>query len=215
MEMGCTGESKHGFSYQHRTNTKAKYIHIDPRYSDTNCNSNDEWLPIRPGTDAALAAAIAHVLISENLVDKTFLDTYCIGYDEDTMPESAKGQNKSYKDYIMGTGYDKVEKTPNGPRLSRLSPPSASKSLHTKWRRRKPRSSRNTWACSATATARWPTFPSACSTCFWALSGKKGCTTGCTTGAYSFSIRGLPLPTRANRRFPCSLGPTPSTMARR
>ena len=28
------------------------------------------------------------------------------------MPESAKGQNKSYKDYIMGTGYDMVEKTP-------------------------------------------------------------------------------------------------------
>ena len=45
-------------------------------------------------------------------MDKEFLDTYCIGYDEDTMPESAKGQNKSYKDYIMGTGYDMVEKTP-------------------------------------------------------------------------------------------------------
>ena len=28
------------------------------------------------------------------------------------MPESAKGQNKSYKDYIMGTGWDMVEKTP-------------------------------------------------------------------------------------------------------
>ena len=35
-----------------------------------------------------------------------------VGYDEDTMPESAKGQNKSYKDYIMGTGCDMVEKTP-------------------------------------------------------------------------------------------------------
>ena len=28
------------------------------------------------------------------------------------MPESAKGQNKSYKDYIMGTGYDMMPKTP-------------------------------------------------------------------------------------------------------
>ena len=45
-------------------------------------------------------------------MDKEFLDTYCVGYDEDTMPESAKGQSKSYKDYIMGTGYDMVEKTP-------------------------------------------------------------------------------------------------------
>ena len=45
-------------------------------------------------------------------MDKGFLDEYCVGYDEDTMPESAKGQSKSYKDYIMGTGYDMVEKTP-------------------------------------------------------------------------------------------------------
>lgn len=35
-----------------------------------------------------------------------------MGYDEETMPASAKGQNKSYHDYIMGLGYDKVEKTP-------------------------------------------------------------------------------------------------------
>ena len=72
----------------------------------------DEWLPIRPGTDAALASAIAHEFIVNGQVDKEFLDVYAVGYDEDTMPESAKGQNKSYKDYIMGTGYDHVEKTP-------------------------------------------------------------------------------------------------------
>ncbi|MEG2616075.1 MAG: molybdopterin-dependent oxidoreductase, partial [Raoultibacter sp.] len=41
-----------------------------------------------------------------------FLHTYCVGYDEETLPASAQGQGKSYKDYIMGTGYDKVEKTP-------------------------------------------------------------------------------------------------------
>ena len=45
-------------------------------------------------------------------VNKEFLDKYAVGYDDDTMPQSAKGQNKSYKDYVMGTGYDMVEKTP-------------------------------------------------------------------------------------------------------
>ncbi|MDU1880050.1 MAG: dimethyl sulfoxide reductase subunit A, partial [Eggerthella sp.] len=45
-------------------------------------------------------------------MDHDFLATYCIGYDEDTMPESAQGQNKSYKAYIMGQGVDGVEKTP-------------------------------------------------------------------------------------------------------
>ena len=95
-----------------RETTKGKMIYIDPRMNDSVMGRSAEWQPINPGTDAALCSAIAHELIANDLVDKEFLDTYCIGYDEDTMPESAKGQNKSYKDYIMGTGYDMVEKTP-------------------------------------------------------------------------------------------------------
>ena len=90
----------------------AKVIVIDPRYSDTVATRADQWIPIRPGTDAALVDAVAHTLIEEDLVDHDFLATYCIGYDEDTMPESAQGQNKSYKAYIMGQGVDGVEKTP-------------------------------------------------------------------------------------------------------
>ena len=89
----------------------AKIVNIDSRLNETSSGHPDEWLPIRTGTDAALVNAIAHELIANDQVDKEFLDKYCVGYDEDTMPESAKGQNKSYKDYIMGTGYDMVEKT--------------------------------------------------------------------------------------------------------
>lgn len=44
---------------------------------------------IRPSTDAALVAGLAHVLITENYVDQAFLDKYCIGYDEKTLPASA------------------------------------------------------------------------------------------------------------------------------
>lgn len=87
-------------------------IHIDYRYNETAAGYPEEWLPIRTGTDAALVAGIAHELIKNNWVDLNFLHTYCQGYDEETMPESAKGQHKSYYDYIMGTGYDMVEKTP-------------------------------------------------------------------------------------------------------
>ena len=94
-----------------RETTKGKMIYIDPRMNDSVMGRSAEWQPINPGTDAALCSAIAHELIANDLVDKEFLDTYCVGYDEDTMPESAKGQSKSYKDYIMGTGYDMVEKT--------------------------------------------------------------------------------------------------------
>ena len=89
-----------------------RIVNIDYRMNESASGHPDEWLPIRPGTDAALASAIAHEFIVNGQVDKEFLDVYAVGYDEDTMPESAKGQNKSYKDYIMGTGYDHVEKTP-------------------------------------------------------------------------------------------------------
>ncbi|WP_155003980.1 DmsA/YnfE/YnfF family dimethyl sulfoxide reductase [Klebsiella grimontii] len=71
----------------------------------------DEWIPIRPGTDAALVAGIAWVLIDENLVDQPFLDTYCVGYDEKTLPEGAPA-NGHYKAYILGQGDDATAKTP-------------------------------------------------------------------------------------------------------
>ncbi len=90
----------------------AKLVVIDPRYSDQAATRADQWIPIRPGTDAALVDAMAYVMIKEDLVDHDFLNAYCIGYDEETLPASARGQNKSYKDYILGNGADKVAKTP-------------------------------------------------------------------------------------------------------
>ena len=88
-----------------------RVISIDPRRSEIATNRDVEWIPIRPGTDAALVAGIAHELIASNLVDVDFLHTYCVGYDEETLPEGAPA-NSSYYAYIMGTGYDMVEKTP-------------------------------------------------------------------------------------------------------
>ena len=86
-------------------------IVIDPRYTDTAAGREDEWIPLRPGTDAALACALAYVMISENLVDQLFLDKYCVGYDEKTLPEDAP-KNSHYKAYILGQGADKTAKTP-------------------------------------------------------------------------------------------------------
>lgn len=96
---------------QARERSNARMIVIDPRYNDTAAGREDEWLPIRPGTDGALAAAIAWVLITEDLIDKPFLDKYCIGYDETTLPASAP-RNAHYKAYILGQGEDGIAKTP-------------------------------------------------------------------------------------------------------
>lgn len=95
-----------------RERTGAKIYMIDPRMNDSVMGHSDQWLPINPGTDAALVAGIAHELIANDLIDLEFLHTYCVGYDEETMPEAYQGKNMSYYDYIMGTGYDMVEKTP-------------------------------------------------------------------------------------------------------
>lgn len=90
---------------------KVRTIVIDPRCSETVANCADEWIACRPGTDGALAAGLAYVMITEGLVDQGFLDTYCVGYDESTLPASAP-RNGSYKSYILGAGPDTLPKTP-------------------------------------------------------------------------------------------------------
>ncbi|SMG28719.1 selenate/tellurate reductase subunit YnfE [Cedecea sp. NFIX57] len=96
---------------QARERSNARMIVIDPRYTDTAAGREDEWIPIRPGTDAALVAGLAHVMIGENLVDQPFLDKYCVGYDEKTLSAEAP-RNGHYKAYILGEGDDRTEKTP-------------------------------------------------------------------------------------------------------
>ncbi|MCU0952172.1 MAG: molybdopterin-dependent oxidoreductase [Burkholderiaceae bacterium] len=90
---------------------KVRTILVDPYYTDSMLGKEDQWVAIRPGTDAALCEAIAYVLITENLVDQPFLDQYCVGYDEKTLPASAP-KNGDYKSYILGKGADGQAKTP-------------------------------------------------------------------------------------------------------
>ncbi len=99
------------FLEQARAISNARMIVIDPRYTDTAAGREDEWIPIRPGTDAALVSGISWVLITENLVDQAFLDSYCVGYDEKTLPADAPA-NAHYKAWILGAGDDKTPKTP-------------------------------------------------------------------------------------------------------
>ncbi|MDR9827265.1 DMSO/selenate family reductase complex A subunit [Vibrio sp. FNV 38] len=107
--MSGGGEIHEHVNAQRKRNVRT--IIIDPRYTDTMLGKEDQWLPIRPGTDAALVEGIAHVLITEELVDQAFLDKYCQGYDEKSLPASAP-ENGHYKAHILGLGPDGIEKTP-------------------------------------------------------------------------------------------------------
>ena len=71
------------------------------------------WLPINPGTDGALAAALLHELaFTHNALDWDFLHERCIGFTDETLPEHWRGMGLSVMDYLRGTGYDHVAKTP-------------------------------------------------------------------------------------------------------
>ena len=71
------------------------------------------WLPINPGTDGALAAALLHELaFTHNALDWDFLHERCIGFTDETLPERWRGMGLSVMDYLRGTGYDRVAKTP-------------------------------------------------------------------------------------------------------
>ena len=88
----------------------AKIIVIDPRYSDTAMALGDEWIAIKPTTDGALLAAMGYVILTENLHDQKFLDTYCLGFDAAHMPAGYENA-ETIKDYLLGTR-DGIQKTP-------------------------------------------------------------------------------------------------------
>jgi len=76
----------------------AKFISVDPIYTDSAATFDAQWIPIRPGTDTAVFSAMAYVIITEDLHDKSFIDTYTFGFDK-------------FRDYVLGLE-DGVEKTP-------------------------------------------------------------------------------------------------------
>lgn len=105
------------YNYQvNKTKSTPRTIIIDPQYTDTACGREDQWIPIRPGTDAALVEAIAYVLITENFVNESFLTSHCYGYDaEPGDPDKgipALSESFGYKAYILGLGPDATAKTP-------------------------------------------------------------------------------------------------------
>ena len=59
----------------------AKLVVIDPRRSET-ATLATEWVPVKPSTDAAVAMAMAHVIISQDLYDKEFVENWTHGFEE-------------------------------------------------------------------------------------------------------------------------------------
>jgi anaerobic selenocysteine-containing dehydrogenase len=56
----------------------ARIICIDPIRTRT-AEQCDEWIPIRPGTDAALALGMMHVIFAQNLQDEDYIARHTLG----------------------------------------------------------------------------------------------------------------------------------------
>src|SRR5579859_6037327 len=59
----------------------AKLVVIDP-YRTRTAECADWYLPINPGTDAALALGMMHVIIGENLYDADYVEKYTLGFEQ-------------------------------------------------------------------------------------------------------------------------------------
>lgn len=88
----------------------ARVICIDPRLSLSAASLADEWIPIRPGTDAAAMSSMAYVMLTEGLYAQEFVRTHCLGWDASQMPPGCE-QAESYTDYLLGRR-DGQPKTP-------------------------------------------------------------------------------------------------------
>lgn len=56
----------YGAMRQDRPGTRAKFVQVEPRMSQTGANA-DEWIPAKPGTEGILALGLAHVILADKL----------------------------------------------------------------------------------------------------------------------------------------------------
>jgi trimethylamine-N-oxide reductase (cytochrome c) len=75
-----------------------KMVWIDSKLNRGAGVHADKWIPILPGTDAAMHAAIAYTWITEDTYDKDYQDTHTVGFDK-------------WKAYVLGDE-DGIPKTP-------------------------------------------------------------------------------------------------------
>ena len=78
--------------------TPLEFIYVDPVFNTT-ASKADQWVPIKPGTDGALALALCKILVDQNKYDATWNANYTLGLGE-------------FIKYLNGDGtYDSVAKT--------------------------------------------------------------------------------------------------------
>ena len=83
----------------------AKLVVVDPRFTET-ASKADTYLPIIPGTDAALLLAMIRTIISEGLHDVEFVEKYTIGFER--LMEHVQKYTPEYAEEITGIPNERI-----------------------------------------------------------------------------------------------------------
>lgn len=76
-----------------------RFVNIGPERDNIDAVTAARWIAVRPNTDTAFMLGLAHVLATEGLVDRDFLQSHCVGYDK-------------FELYLLGKT-DGIAKTPD------------------------------------------------------------------------------------------------------
>ncbi|MBK6863698.1 MAG: molybdopterin-dependent oxidoreductase [Ideonella sp.] len=98
-------------------------VHIDPYYNHTAALHGGKWFAPRPGTDTAMAMAIAWVWITEGTYDKFFVEQRSVGFEK-------------WRDYLLGKE-DGAAKTPEWQEAETGVPAKDVRALARRWASKK------------------------------------------------------------------------------
>ncbi|MDX1300793.1 trimethylamine-N-oxide reductase TorA [Photobacterium sp.] len=104
LQVGWNCETHESFAYLEQLKDKVakgeiNVLSVDPVKNKTQRYLGNDHMFINPQTDVAFMLAVAHTLYTEDLYDKKFVQTYCLGFDD-------------FVPYLTGESKDKIEKTP-------------------------------------------------------------------------------------------------------
>ena len=86
-----------------------RLVVVDPNFTET-AQKADEWVPIKPSTDGAMALAMCHSIIANNLYDRDFVNNYCNGFDGFRDHLNAKGYSPEWAAEICGISAQTIER---------------------------------------------------------------------------------------------------------
>lgn len=89
----------------HGIQAGARMVVVDPWANETASRAN-QWLPIRPGTDGALALAMGHIIIKDGLYNREFVSNWVAGFNE--YAEYVRDKTPEWAEEITGITADVI-----------------------------------------------------------------------------------------------------------